>query len=336
MAETERTERITLRPHELLCIVCTMGGGRRGREDQRSRELIATIRANPQIPVTVRCDGGELFGYQDPGTAKDTPEGFDFALRRDLEILRRLDLPPGATLPARILFLRLWERISTTEGICSFGTVTSDAWRGCPKAEKGHYEKGHAKGIAAVIPKRPQTEMARDKKQSIKALACAEEIPIRPHLLMCAICQYGNGVRPPFPEDNLPELLQVILNERPDVPIRLVRGADWLMCAPCPYRFDDLNACVTGRNACGGLYNEIKDLNMLQALGLTYGTVMEGAKLLRLILEEIPEHAGVCALDNSGLPPHSVWWNGCDAREAPDGYKKGRELLLPKLEELLK
>jgi len=320
-----------LRPYELLCMVCTLGGRRRTPEDKRLRELLATIRANPQIPITVRCDGGELFGYQDPGTRKETPEGPEYNLKRDLELLKRLDLAPGSTLPARILFLRLWERIPSVSGICTFGTATSDAWRGCPRAEKGHYGKGHAKGVAAIIPKRPPSEMARDKKRSIKALAEAGEIPIRPHLLMCAVCQYGSGVRPPFDEDNLPELLRMILNERPDVPIRLVRGADWLMCAPCPYRFGELNACVTGRNGCGGLYNEIKDLNMLQALGLTYGTVMAGKEILRLILEEIPEHAGICALDNAGLPPHSVWWNACDARKAPPAYKKGRGLLLPKL-----
>lgn len=320
-----------MRPYELLCMVCTLGSRRRKREDQRLRELLATIRANPQMPITVRCDGGELFGFQNPGTRKETPEGPEYNLKRDLELLKRLDLAPGSTLPARILFLRLWERIPSVSGICTFGTVTSDAWRGCPRAEKGHYEKGHAKGVAAIIPKRTRSEMARDKKRSIKALAEAGEIPIRPHLLMCAVCQYGSGVRPPFDEDNLPELLRMILNERPDVPIRLVRGADWLMCAPCPYRFGELNACVTGRNGCGGLYNEIKDLNMLQALGLTYGTVMAGKEILRLILEEIPEHAGICALDNAGLPPHSVWWNACDARKAPPAYKKGRGLLLPKL-----
>jgi len=331
MARTKRVEGIALRPYELLCMVCTLGGRRRTPEDKRLRELLATIRANPQIPITVRCDGGELFGYQDPGTRKETPEGPEYNLKRDLELLKRLDLAPGSTLPARILFLRLWERIPSVSGICTFGTATSDAWRGCPRAEKGHYGKGHAKGVAAIIPKRPPSGMARDKKRSIKALAEAGEIPIRPHLLMCAVCQYGSGVRPPFDEDNLPELLRMILNERPDVPIRLVRGADWLMCAPCPYRFGDLNACVTGRNGCGGLYNEIKDLNMLQALGLTYGTVMAGKEILRLILEEIPEHAGICALDNAGLPPHSVWWNACDARKAPPAYKKGRKLLISKL-----
>jgi len=333
MAKTKRAAGITLRPYELLCMVCALGRGRKTAEDQRSRELLAVVRDNPQIPTTLRCDGADLFGFQNPGTRRDTPEGLEFNLKRDLETLKRLDLAPGSTLPARILFLRLWERIPNVSGICTFGTVTSDAWRGCPRAEKRHYEKGHARGIEAVIPKRTRSEMARDKRQSIKALGEAKEIPIRPHLLMCAICQYGSGVRPPFEEDNLPELLQMILNEKPDLPIRLVRGADWFMCAPCPYRFAELNACVTGRNACGGIYNEIKDLNMLQALGLTYGTVMEGEEILRVIVEKIPEHAGVCALDNGGLPPHSVWWNACDAQNAPPAYKKGRKLVLAKLKQ---
>ena len=34
--------------------------------------------------------------------AEDTPEGPDFNVKRDMEILLRMDLAPGTVLPARI------------------------------------------------------------------------------------------------------------------------------------------------------------------------------------------------------------------------------------------
>jgi len=155
---------------------------------------------------------------------------------------------------------------------------------------------------------------------------------MRPHLLLCGLCQYGDGVRPPFAEDNIPEFLDLVFNQNRDMEITLVPGADWMMCAPCPYRSPALNACVTGRNASGGLYNQTKDLNVLRALGLTYGTTMKARDFYRLALEKIPSPAWVCALDNTGLQPYSVWFNACDASKSWPGYQSARDELLRKME----
>lgn len=70
--------------------------------------------------------------------------------------------------------------------------------------------------------------MAKEKEASLKALHSAKEVTIRPHILLCAVCQYGGGVRPPFKEDNLPDLLDVILHKNPDVLVTMARGADWM------------------------------------------------------------------------------------------------------------
>ena len=138
-------------------------------------------------------------------------------------------------------------------------------------------------------------------------------------------------MRPPFVEDNLPEFLERVLTRTPDVPVTLVRGADWAMCAPCPSRVPALNACVTGRFSSGGLYNEMKDLNVLQALGLTYGTTMKARDLFRLIFEKIPGGYGVCALPQGDLPETSAWRDACGKTQGPYGHEKGRELLLARL-----
>jgi len=121
-------------------------------------------------------------------------------------------------------------------------------------------------------------------------------------------------------------MIQHIL-KNPDTPITLVSGADWMMCGPCPSRVPRFNACACGAIGSGGLYNEMKDLNVLQALGLTYGATMNARALYKLIFERIPKTGGVCALD-SRIAQLSVWRDNCGKNPAPcPDYKKGRKML---------
>ena len=154
---------LTARPYELLCLVCSLGDGDPPAKDARLEELLASIRSDPDLPLVLRCNAGDQFAYQDVGTEHDTPEGPEFNRKRDLDVLQRLDLTPGATMPARIALGRLLNAIPTVAGICGYDTVAAEAWRGCPLAKSGHYEKGHAKGIRALIPPRCQEEMEQDK-----------------------------------------------------------------------------------------------------------------------------------------------------------------------------
>ena len=209
--------------------------------------------------------------------------------------------------------------------------VTSDAWRGCPKADSGNYEKGHKKGITALIPPRSETEMVREKEKSIQALNSARQVTIRPHILLCAVCQYGGGLRPPYKDDNLPELLEMILTKKPDLLIKMARGADWMMCAPCPQRAPKLNACVNVLGS-GGLSNEKRDLDMLQKLGLGFGSTMKARELFRLIFEKIATTREICRRDGNCCP--SVWWDGCGESNLKQGnanYEKGRSELMKQI-----
>jgi len=321
---------IVIRPYQLLCLVCALGESEAGPQDKKLKALLDQIRKSPDTPIALRCNAGVGWRFQEPGPAEDSAGSPEFNQKRDLTILQRLDLPPGETLPARILVHRLLKLVPNVAGICSYATVTSDAWKGCPKATSGFYEKGHEKAAQILIPVRSQEEMARDKEASIKAIRAAESVRVRPHIVVCSICQYGSGVRPPFKEDNLPELLQMVLADRPDLRITLVSGADWMICAPCPYRNPELGLCVCGGIMAGGLYNEVKDLNVLQHLGLTYGTTMEARDLYKLILEKMPTVEGVCALDFEGKSRYSVWRDACGGKPTTE-YLKGRALLLAKL-----
>jgi len=331
MARRTECASLVLRPYQVLCVVCSIGEEDPGRRDDGISGTIKAVREYPDRPVTLACNAGDVYAYQDPGTEDDTRGGRDYNRKRDLDILQRMNWAPGTALPARTLFMCLLSRITTVAGICGYDTVTSDAWRGCPKARSGNYERGHEKGIAAIIPPRSEEELAREKEASLQALYAAKEVTIRPHILLCAVCQYGGGVRPPLKEDNLPELLDMVLHRNPGIPVTMARGADWMMCAPCPRRVPELNACVNVLGS-GGLSNEKRDLDMLQRLGLQFGSTMGARELYRLIFDRIPSTADICKREGSTCP--SVWWDGCGESNLEQGnanYGEGRRELMQKL-----
>jgi hypothetical protein len=174
--------------------------------------------------------------------------------------------------------------------------------------------------------------MAREKAASVAAMeqgGCA--LRIRPHVAMCAVCHYGSSDSPatPLAADNIVEFIR-ILRERPDTPVVMAQGADWMVCAPCGQRVARLNACVNVYGS-GGLSNEKRDLDVLQTLGLTYGSTLPGRKFLRLLLERLPTTQPICRRDSPDL---SVWWDGCgqaNCAQGNPGYARGRERLLREL-----
>lgn len=325
---------LRVRPYQLLCAICSLGGPL--PKDARIgpvERLKAALRENPDVPITLVCNAGDLWAWQDPGTAEDTPEGADFNRKRDLDILQRMNWPPGITLPARVIFMSLFPLkrrptpIPTAEGICGYAAA-APGWEGCPKARSGDYEKGLQMGVGALIPPRDDAEMAREKQATLDAMYAAGEVRLRPHLLLCAVCQYAAGERPPFKPDNLPEFLQMVLKEKPDIPVRLVRQADPMMCGPCPQRVSVSNSCTNVQGS-GGLSNEKRDLDVLQHLGLHYGSVMRARDLYRLIFEKVTTSMTTCKREGSG--PTSVWWDrGCGDPNPETRHRlfeKGREEL---------
>ena len=122
-------------------------------------------------------------------------------------------------------------------------------------------------------------------------------------------------------------MIALILSE-PDTLITLAPYADWMMCAPCPDRAPELNACVTNKGS-GGLPNQMRDLRVLQNLGLTYGDTFRAGDLYRLILERIPGTHEICRIERS---KPSVSGTGCGAASASrESYDKGRQKLKDEL-----
>ncbi len=237
-------------------------------------------------------------------------------------------------------------------GICDLGEETSHAWKSCPKSGAGFYEKGreislkyavpscgsqvnfsetdlpNAKASRVLIIPRTREERMEEKRKALEAMNRAEAIPMRPHLLLCAVCQYGGGARPPYDTDNLPEMIQFILKNH-DAKIKMADGADWMMCASCPSR-NKANGCVHVKGY-DGLPNQLIDIRTLQKLGMTHGDVMNA----RVVPENIREDTRLESClwyGRKGACKGSVWDEGCghhsEKGEPYQPYIKGRELLI--------
>jgi len=342
---------VTLRPYQLLCIHCAIGEEEIGGIPEEKLKLIRhEIRDNPDIPITLVANVGDVFAYQDPGPADDCHGGADFNRKRDMEVLQRLDLPPGVTLPARIILHRLWDRIESVFGICGYDEEAPEEWKGCPKALSGFYERGRELCLSFAVPNcssqtrfaesdlpktknalivpRSREERNEAKKRALEAMYKADAVEVRPHNLVDAVSQYGAGVRPGDVEDNLPELIQLII-KKPETKIKLTPGAPFMICAPCPSWVPKTGACLNVKGY-GGMTNQYRDVRMLQKLGLKHGDVMNARELYQLIFER----ANAWDFYIWDMKPGSLW---CDVygeldpklRYGPEHpYTKGREMLM--------
>ena len=312
---------LELRPYQLMCMVCKTGAGWTPEEDGgKLADIVRAVRERRDIPVTLRCSVDSGYRYQNPGRTEDTPEGDLFNEKRDLDVLQRLGLVPGATRPALELFERLFENISSTQGICGYAEITSEAWRGCRDAGSGNYERGHAKGIHSVIPARDDEEKARDKRESVDAMYDAEILWIRPHHLMCKACFHsGRETLEPIEEDNLFEAID-IMQKNPDIPVTLTRGC-CMICPPCGPYDSDTGRCVGGHGM--NLRDQKKDLDVLQMLGLQYGDTLPARQLYRMLFDKVPSTRMVCGYGDGVARGRE--WSVCRGPEGSEAYVRARE-----------
>ncbi len=317
---------LPVRPHHLLCLFCALEKPEGVPENRVVAELAATIRRDPGIPLALCCHSDDSFAFQSPDASGADALDACFTQKQDMEILFRMNLPPGTVLPARIAVAMARQAVTSVSAICGYGEATAEAWRGCPLAGTGCYWQVRDTGMDRLFPPRERDAMDRDKAASLEAMRSADAIRIRPHILLCAVAQYGRGIRPPFPEDNLPELLQHVI-DHPEVHIEMAGGADEMMCQPCPVRCVSRGTCIgPGFVNSGGLFNELKDLRILQILGITFGQSLPACELFQRIFQRIPTTVNSCAIERL-VPETSVWWDPCPC----GGYEKGRADLMSEM-----
>lgn len=318
-----RSALLVVRPYQLMCIVCRIGENGGEFSDERLRLILDAVRQDRKRPVSPRCNVDTVFRYQNPGHADDTPEGELFNAKRDLDILQKLGMAPGDARPAIDVFDRLLAKVPMARGICGYDTVTGDAWRGCPRASSGFYEKGRALGIQAIFTPRAAEEKAKAKAASVAAIYQAQALRIRPHHLICMSCFFGRSeTLAPLAEDNLFEAVDAI-QKKPDIPVTLVAGC-CMICPPCSLYDPASNLCVGGHSM--ALRDQKKDLDVLQKLGLKYGDTMPARRLLELLYARIPSSRDVCAYgDGEARAPE---WSICSGAQHDEAYQRARAKLL--------
>jgi len=329
---------LDLRPYQLVHIVAVLGanpGCDAGELDFGSARLNAAVRemrALAYVPVRLRANVTSIYAFQNPGHDEDTEGGATLNTARDLDILQRLGLVPGVTMPAIDLFDLLLTAMPTVDDIVGYGEAVPARWAEGPAATADGvaamggsdaaeaYRQGVARGLGALFLLRKSEEMARVKQDSAKAMLEAKSLRIRPHHLMCMTCFYGGreGELAPIEEDNLCEAI-VAMQRNPEIPVTLVQGP-CMICPPCPYYDQAANLCYLHVGI--GLRDEKKDTDVLRLLGLDYGDTLPAKDLLALLYERVPSTKLVCGYKD-GIE-RGPSWRICDNPEGSERYRKGR------------
>jgi hypothetical protein len=151
-------DRLFVRPHHFMCLACWYAGGEGTglRPNDTLAEILARIRREPTVPVTLvegSCEACYCCDGFDPPTTRCTHAGGlirDY--KKDLDVLQKLGLAPGVTLPACEYLQLLFERIASTREICGYGDgiVRAEEWRICsdPEGNPG-YAKTRRTGFFA-------------------------------------------------------------------------------------------------------------------------------------------------------------------------------------------
>jgi hypothetical protein len=144
-----------IRPQHLLCILCTAEKDTSLMEDNLI-ELRKKMELNPDIPVTLSegccmaCDPCNVYRFGEHICLETHIKNN----LRDLIILERLDLAPGATLSAKKLYKRIYDRIGNLKEICGWrdGSTTAPFWAPCCDHNRPIIEAYRMKGFLTGKP----------------------------------------------------------------------------------------------------------------------------------------------------------------------------------------
>ena len=321
MTVSKEYRTLDLRPYQLMEIVAKVGAG--ATDDfgsERLNEAVREMRRTPYTPIRLRTNVSSIYAFQNPGYDEDTPGGRLLNVKRDLDILQKLGMTPGATMPAIDLFDLLLTAIPTATGIAGYDRGEG-GWGPCEGCSSVDYAAGVAKGLGGIFRLRDEAEMARVKQESADAIRGADHLCIRPHHVMCMTCFYGSRMDnlEPIKEDNLYEAI-IAMQRNPDIPVTLVEGP-CMICPPCAFYDPKANLCYLHIGI--GLRDEKKDLEVLELLGLQYGDTLPAREYLRLLYERVPSTRLVCG-QGDGVE-RAPSWRICDNPEGSERYAKGRK-----------
>jgi hypothetical protein len=250
-----------------------------------------------------------------------------------MELCRVLGIAPNSILQPYHLYIILFSRKPTLEGLCRTGSDPSEAWPQCPYANKGYYEKiASAPGtgleqqtlqgekmagkyIWAMVRPRTRKEMLAAKKESADYIMHkANRLFIRPNHLLCILCTMDQQA--PLIQDNLIELRKR-MEQDPDIPVTVSEGC-CMVCDPC-------NVYHPGEHLCYHAHfkNTLRDLMFMEKLGIAPGTTLPARELYALIYRKLKSLKDVCGWrDGSNYSP---LWTPCsyDQPSLENARKRG-------------
>ena len=293
-----------------MCLICRLGTREMAKPAFAPlRRILQAMKKDPRAAFTLRT----LIHHPRASFPKDgTPGSLHFNILRDIRLFektaRKSKLTPGCTMPAGELVYMILSTIKSTSGICAFDKETSEAWRGCPLAGAGQYERGCKKALrllASLLPGffRSQKERDRVKRTSAASTLAAKSLAIFPNHTCCITCHYSLGLDFVEPNvlhhDNLFEVAEA-MRRNPDIPVTLV-SKDCMVCPPCGALDTKTGLChisfAPGRRA------QVKaSYPLLQALGLKVGDTLPAGKLMRRLYDNVTTTVGNCGDDRCNSP----------------------------------
>ena len=317
---------LEIRPYQLVHLIAAIGAGKASDlGDAGLSGILASVRADPLRPVTLRCNVDSLFRYQNPGRADDSPGGEDFNDRRDLHVLQRMGLCPGDTRPAVTILEQVLASVdagSVRDMECEDAAESSRWPRG--RAVSADYEKGRQMGLRAIMAWRTEEEMARVKEESAEVTLAAGHLYIRPHHLMCMSCFYGRALNrnediAPITPDNLYEAI-IAIHRNPEIPVTFIAGP-CVICPPCGHLHPPTNLCIGGTAM--GLRDQKKDLDVLRRLDMQYGDTQPARELYRRLYAGIASTKEICGY-RTGVTT-APQWRVCGGPDGDPGYARARD-----------
>lgn len=298
----KKCKMLTVRPYELMCIICKLGAGYdcNDLDDTRLTKVLQAIKEDPRVPIQICGYEGNIYN----GCDKNAPEGVLFNVLRDEAILEKIgvrtwtSMNKGEIHTGFHLFSIVAERISSTLNICGFPTVTSPAWKGCPDAHSGNYEKGRNKVkpllksfLPTFVEFKTARERAKIKKESVKKIYEAAVLQIFPSHLPYIIAHYGLCLHAeswkPLAIDNMMEVGDA-MRRNPEVKVQLIPH-HCMLCPPCT-AYDPGGAGLCRVKRLNMKASEMQGLfhaRILQTIGVEFYESVPAAKLLRMTFDRM-------------------------------------------------
>ena len=148
-AEIAGANRLRIRAHHLLCIMCFWGTGHDQPVQDNLLEPLQRMQANPDLEIEV-VEGACMVcppchAYDPKRDICDGACGLRDRLK-DLNVFQRLGLTPGDVRTARQLYDLIWERITDIRQICGNMNTAVFEWNDCGGTKDGRHGKARARG----------------------------------------------------------------------------------------------------------------------------------------------------------------------------------------------